>query len=139
MGRYCTEPQDHGLEKSIDMTRLLDICKPAIERGERVAANWPSLTSTGWRGRSSATRSPALRARGLPDGTVKLLFNGSAGQSFGAFVPRGVTLGLCGDTNDYLGKGLSGGTILVYPPRVALQGGREHHCRQRGLLRRHQR
>ena len=54
--------------------------------------------------------------QGLPDGTVNLLFNGSAGQSFGAFVPRGVTLGLCGDANDYLGKGLSGGMILVYPP-----------------------
>jgi glutamate synthase domain-containing protein 3 len=54
--------------------------------------------------------------RGLPDGTVDLRFNGSAGQSFGAFVPRGVTLRLCGDANDYLGKGLSGGTILVSPP-----------------------
>jgi glutamate synthase (ferredoxin) len=58
-------------------------------------------------------------AQGLPDGTIHLKFNGSAGQSFGAFVPRGITLELEGDANDYLGKGLSGGRIIVYPPKAS--------------------
>jgi glutamate synthase (ferredoxin) len=118
VGRYCSEPQDHGLDKSIDMTRLLDICMPAIERGERVDAelaitNIDRVVGTILGNEITRRHGP----QGLPDGTVNLLFNGSAGQSFGAFVPRGVTLGLCGDANDYLGKGLSGGTILVYPPK----------------------
>jgi len=118
VGRYCTEPQDHGLDKSIDMTRLLDVCTPAIERGERVAAelaitNIDRVAGTILGNEITRRHGP----QGLPDDTVNLLFNGSAGQSFGAFVPRGVTLRLCGDANDYLGKGLSGGTILVYPPQ----------------------
>ncbi|MBL0224201.1 MAG: glutamate synthase large subunit [Geobacteraceae bacterium] len=117
VGRYCTEQQDHGLEKSIDMTRLLDICKPAIERGEKVSAEL-SITNvdrvTGTILGNEITRNHG--AEGLPEGTVNLRFNGSAGQSFGAFIPRGITLQLSGDANDYLGKGLSGGTIVVYPP-----------------------
>jgi glutamate synthase (ferredoxin) len=117
VGRYCTEQQDHGLEKSIDMTRLLAICEPAIERGERVSAELPITNVDRVVGTivgNEITRSHG--ADGLPDGTVTLRFTGSAGQSFGAFVPRGVTLELSGDANDYLGKGLSGGTIVVYPP-----------------------
>ncbi len=117
VGRYCTEAQDHGLEKSIDMTRLLDICKPAIERGEPVSAELPITNVDRVVGTivgNEITRSHG--AEGLPDGTVNLKFHGSAGQSFGAFVPKGMTLELCGDANDYLGKGLSGGTIVVYPP-----------------------
>jgi glutamate synthase (ferredoxin) len=117
VGRYCTEQQDHGLEKSIDMTRLLDICQPAIERGERVSAELPITNVdrvTGTILGNEITRSHG--AGGLPEGTVHLRFNGSAGQSFGAFIPRGITLELSGDANDYLGKGLSGGTIVVYPP-----------------------
>ncbi|MDA8413070.1 MAG: glutamate synthase large subunit [Desulfobacteraceae bacterium] len=117
VGRYCTEQQDHGLEKSIDMTRLLDICRPAIERGEKVSAELPITNVDRVVGTilgNEITRSHG--AQGLPEGTVKLRFNGSAGQSFGAFIPRGITLELSGDANDYLGKGLSGGTIVVYPP-----------------------
>ncbi|MBC8017275.1 MAG: glutamate synthase large subunit, partial [Verrucomicrobia bacterium] len=118
VGRYCSEEQDHGLEKSIDLTRLLDICRPAIERGEKVSAEL-SITNVdrvvGTILGNEITRSHG--ANGLPDGTVNLRFNGSAGQSFGAFVPRGVTLELAGDANDYLGKGLSGGTIALYPPQ----------------------
>jgi glutamate synthase (ferredoxin) len=117
VGRYCTEQQDHGLEKSIDMTRLLEICKPAIERGEKVSAEL-SITNVdrvvGTILGNEITRSHG--AQGLPEGTVSLRFNGSAGQSFGAFIPKGITLELSGDANDYLGKGLSGGTIVVYPP-----------------------
>jgi glutamate synthase (ferredoxin) len=115
--RYCTEDQDHGLEKSIDMTRLLEICKPAIEKGEKVTAELPITNVDRVVGTivgNEITR--AHGAEGLPDNTVMLRFNGSAGQSFGAFIPRGMTLELSGDANDYLGKGLSGGTIIVHPP-----------------------
>ena len=118
VGRFCSETQDHGLEKSIDITRLLDLCQPAIERGEKVSAELPITNVDRVVGTilgNEITRSHG--AKGLPDGTVNLRFNGSAGQSFGAFVPRGVTLELAGDANDYLGKGLSGGTVVVYPPK----------------------
>jgi glutamate synthase (ferredoxin) len=117
VGRYCTEAQDHGLEKSIDMTRLLDICEPAINRGEPVSAELPITNIDRVVGTivgNEITRSHG--ADGLPEGTVNLRFHGSAGQSFGAFIPKGMTLELSGDANDYLGKGLSGGTIVVYPP-----------------------
>ncbi|HZV80922.1 MAG TPA: glutamate synthase large subunit, partial [Geobacteraceae bacterium] len=117
VGRYCTEAQDHGLEKTIDMTKLLDICRPAIERGEKVCAELPITNVDRVAGTivgNEITRSHG--PDGLPEGTVNLRFHGSAGQSFGAFVPNGVTLELSGDANDYLGKGLSGGTIVVYPP-----------------------
>ncbi|MBU5636885.1 glutamate synthase large subunit [Geomonas sp. Red69] len=115
--RYCTESQDHGLDKSLDMTRLLEICKPAIEKGEKVSAELPITNIDRVVGTivgNEVTR--AHGAAGLPDDTIRLKFRGSAGQSFGAFVPKGMTLELTGDVNDYLGKGLSGGTIVVYPP-----------------------
>jgi glutamate synthase (ferredoxin) len=115
--RYCTEAQDHGLEKSLDCTRLLEICKPAIERGEKVRAELPITNIDRVVGTivgNEVTR--AFGAHGLPDDTIRLKFHGSAGQSFGAFIPKGMTLELSGDANDYLGKGLSGGTIVVYPP-----------------------
>jgi len=117
VGRYCTEQQDHGLEKSIDMTRLLELCQPAIERGEKVSGELPITNVHRVVGTilgNEITRHHG--ANGLPDDTVDLTFNGSAGQSFGAFIPRGITLKLSGDANDYLGKGLSGGSIIVYPP-----------------------
>ncbi len=117
VGQYCTQSQDHGLDKSLDMTRLLAICQPAIERGEKVSAELP-ITNVhrvvGTIVGNEITRKHG--AAGLPHGTVNLLFNGSAGQSFGAFIPTGMTLELRGDANDYLGKGLSGGTIIVAPP-----------------------
>ncbi|MGH9903780.1 MAG: glutamate synthase-related protein, partial [Pyrinomonadaceae bacterium] len=116
-GRSCQIPQDHGLEKSLDITRLLEICKPAIERGEKVRAELPIRnvnrvvgTITG----SEITRK--YGSAGLPEDTIELRFKGSAGQSFGAFVPNGITLRLHGDANDYLGKGLSGGRLVVRPP-----------------------
>jgi glutamate synthase (ferredoxin) len=117
VGRYCIEAQDHGLEKSLDMTRLLEICAPAIEKGETVSAELPITNVDRVVGTivgNEVTRRHG--ADGLPEGTINLRFNGSAGQSFGAFVPKGMTLQLCGDANDYLGKGLSGGTVVVYPP-----------------------
>ena len=117
VGRYCTELQDHGLDSSLDLTVLLDLCRPAIERKEPVRAELPIRNINRVVGTilgNEITRK--YGAAGLPDGTVRLKFNGSAGQSFGAFVPPGVTLELEGDANDYLGKGLSGGRIILYPP-----------------------
>jgi glutamate synthase (ferredoxin) len=118
IGRFHSENQDHGLEKSLDVTKLLDICKPAIERGEKVKAELPIINVNRVVGTivgSEITKKhgPA----GLPEDTVHLKFNGSAGQSFGAFMPKGMTHELEGDANDYFGKGLSGGKLIVYPPK----------------------
>jgi len=118
VGRYCQMPQDHGLDKSLDLTQLLDLCRPAIEHGEKVKGeavvhniNRVVGTILG----NEITR--AHGAKGLPEDTVHLLLHGSAGQSLGAFIPKGITLELAGDANDYVGKGLSGGKIIVYPPK----------------------
>jgi glutamate synthase (ferredoxin) len=116
VGRYCQIPQDHGLEKSLDMTVLLDLCKPAIENGEAVKATLPIRNVNRAVGTILGNEITKHHWNGLPDDTVHLHFQGSAGQSFGAFVPKGVTLELEGDANDYLGKGLSGGKIILYPP-----------------------
>jgi glutamate synthase (ferredoxin) len=115
VGRYCQIPQDHGLEKSLDMTVLLDLCKPAIENGEKVKATLPIKNVNRVVGTILGNEITKRHWHGLPEDTVHLHFQGSAGQSFGAFVPKGVTLELEGDANDYLGKGLSGGKIVVYP------------------------
>lgn len=119
VGRYCQIPQDHGLEKSLDMTVLLDLCQPAIERGEAVKATLPIKNVNRVVGTILGNEITKRHWEGLPEDTVHLHFQGSAGQSFGAFVPKGVTLELEGDTNDYLGKGLSGGKIMLYPPKVS--------------------
>jgi glutamate synthase (ferredoxin) len=118
VGRYRQIAQDHGIEKSLDVTKLLAICRPAIEHGEKVKAELPIRNVhrvVGTIVGSEITRKHG--PDGLPDGTIHLKFTGSAGQSFGAFVPRGMTLELEGDANDYFGKGLSGGRIIVYPPK----------------------
>jgi len=118
VGRYRQQEQDHGLEKSLDLTQLLDLCKPAIDRGEKVRAELPIRnvhrvvgTITG----SEVTKKHG--PNGLPEDTILIKFHGSAGQSFGAFMPKGMTLELEGDANDYFGKGLSGGKLIVYPPK----------------------
>jgi glutamate synthase (ferredoxin) len=117
VGRYCRIDQDHGLEKSLDYTTLLPLCKPALEERTPVTAKLPIRNVhrvVGTMVGSELTR--RYGATGLPEDTIKLHFRGSAGQSFGAFIPRGMTLVLEGDSNDYIGKGLSGGKIIVYPP-----------------------
>jgi len=117
VGRFCRMPQDHGLEKSLDMSVLLDLCKPAIERGEKVRATLPVKNVNRVVGTITGNEiTLKYGEEGLPDETIHLHFQGSSGQSFGAFVPSGMTLELEGDTNDYLGKGLSGGRIILYPP-----------------------
>ncbi|MEO1181153.1 MAG: glutamate synthase-related protein, partial [Cyanobacteria bacterium J06636_28] len=119
VGRYCQIPQDHGLDKALDMTTLLDLCEPAIERGETVSATLPICNINRVVGTILGNEITKKHWDGLPDDTVNLIFQGSAGQSFGAFVPAGVTLRLEGDGNDYVGKGLSGGKIVVYPSKAA--------------------
>jgi glutamate synthase (NADPH) large chain len=120
IGRFRQISQEHGLEKSIDLTVLLDACRPAIERGEKVMVKLPIRnvhrvvgTITG----GEVTKK--WGAAGLPEDTISARFEGSAGQSFGAFMPKGMTFTLEGDANDYVGKGLSGGKIIVYPPERA--------------------
>ena len=115
VGRYCQMAQDHGLAKSLDLTTLLELCRPAIERGEKVRATLPIRNVNRVVGTILGNEITKRHWQGLPDDTVHLHFKGSAGQSFGAFIPRGVTLELEGDANDYVGKGLSGGRIIVYP------------------------
>lgn len=120
VGRYCTTSQDHGLNRSLDIQELMTICEPALERQEHVHAVLPIRNINRVVGTilgSEVTR--RYGAAGLPDGTIKLHFRGSAGQSFGAFVPKGMTLSLEGDSNDYFGKGLSGGRLIVYPSEKA--------------------
>ncbi|HEX5055441.1 MAG TPA: glutamate synthase large subunit [Gammaproteobacteria bacterium] len=117
VGRFAQMTQDHGLEKSLDVTKLLDLCKPAIERGEKVSAELPIHNVN--RVVGTITGSEVTRkwgAKGLPEDTISIKFNGSAGQSFGAFMPKGMSFTLEGDANDYCGKGLSGGKIIVRPP-----------------------
>jgi len=117
VGRYCQMAQDHGIDKALDITVLLDLCKPALERGEKVKATLPIRNVNRVTGTILGNEiTKRYGAEGLPEDTVHLHFKGSAGQSFGAFVPKGVTLELEGDTNDYIGKGLSGGKIILYPP-----------------------
>jgi glutamate synthase (ferredoxin) len=120
VGRYRQIDQDHGLDKSLDVTTLLDLCKPAIERGAKVEASLPIRnvnrvvgTITG----SEVTK--RFGAAGLPEDTIRLHFTGSAGQSFGAFLPHGMSFTLEGDANDYVGKGLSGGKLAIFPSSEA--------------------
>jgi glutamate synthase (NADPH/NADH) large chain len=117
VGGYCQMSQDHGLKRSLDQRELLPICAPALERGETVAAIVPVRNTDRVVGTllgSALTK--RYGAAGLPEDTIKLHLQGNAGQSFGAFIPPGMTLALEGDANDYLGKGLSGGKIIVYHP-----------------------
>ena len=114
---YCCVAQDHGLENALDNQSLLDLCEKALEDGTHVKAKLPIKNTNRVVGTilgSEVTRQ--FGADGLPADTIHLHFQGSAGQSFGAFVPPGVTLELEGDANDYYGKGLSGGRMILYPP-----------------------
>ena len=118
VGIYCSTQQDHGLDKSLDVTTLVPLCKDAIEAREPVDIILPVQNTNRTVGTILGYHiTKRYGAEGLPEDTIRVHFNGSAGMSFGAFVPKGVTMTLEGDANDYLGKGLSGGKIIVYPPR----------------------
>ncbi|MGA0116088.1 MAG: glutamate synthase-related protein, partial [Burkholderiales bacterium] len=115
VARFHNESQDHGLDKALDH-RLIELAAPALERGDKVAIDMPIRNIN----RTVGTMLSGEVAKryghdGLPDDTIHVRFAGSAGQSLGAFLSRGITIDLIGDTNDYCGKGLSGGRIIVQP------------------------
>ena len=119
---YCSGSQDHSLDKALDQ-QLITQARAAIDSGERVSftseiANVNRTVGT----MLGHEITKAYGANGLPDGTVIIDFHGSAGNSFGAFVPKGVTLRLKGDANDFVGKGLSGGRIVIAPADNAPEG-----------------
>jgi len=116
-GLYHSEAQDHGLSDVLDW-QLLQAAQPALEKGEKIRASFPIKNTDRATGTLLSNEiSRKYRADGLPDDTIHFSFTGTAGQSFGAFNARGVTLELEGDANDYFGKGLSGARLIVYPSR----------------------
>jgi glutamate synthase (ferredoxin) len=120
VGRFRQIAQDHGLEKSLDVMTLLELCRPAIEHGTPVSAQLPVRNVNRVVGTiTGAEVTKKWGAQGLPADTIRVTFTGSAGQSFGAFLPPGMTFTLEGDANDYVAKGLSGGKLIIYPPRAA--------------------
>jgi glutamate synthase (NADPH/NADH) large chain/glutamate synthase (ferredoxin) len=113
---YCSSRQDHGLDKALDQ-QLIVMSREALDSGKPVKFS----TTIANVNRTVGTMlghelTKAYGGQGLPDGTIDITFDGSAGNSFGAFLPRGITLRVYGDANDYVGKGLSGGRIVVRPP-----------------------
>jgi glutamate synthase (ferredoxin) len=112
--------QNHRLEDSLDRRVLLGLCKGALERASKVNVTIPIHNVNRVVGTIlGAEITKRYGAKGLPDDTINIKFVGSAGQSFGAFLPRGVTLTIEGDSNDHIGKGLSGGKIVVYPSALS--------------------
>jgi glutamate synthase domain-containing protein 2/glutamate synthase domain-containing protein 3 len=122
--RFNTQKQDHGLANSIDERHLIKLGEPALAGGSKVRADLEIRNVD----RTAGTTLSGLVARkyghaGLPDDTIHFKFTGHAGQSFGCFLAHGITMELEGDANDYCGKGLSGGKIIVYPPKAAIDAG----------------
>lgn len=121
LSHHFTTPQDHQINTTLDMAKLVRMCRPALEEQKHIRARLRIKNTdrvTGTLLGSEITK--RYGENGLPEDTIKLSFVGSAGQSFGAFIPKGLTLSLEGDANDYVGKGLSGGKIIVSPPRESI-------------------
>lgn len=117
---YCSKKQEHHLRKALDYRLLKTMCRKAVEKGEKVSVSLPIKNTDRVVGTMLGSDITSRYGEaGLPDDTIHLKFTGSAGQSFGAFAPHGMTLTLEGDSNDHVGKGLSGGKIIVYPPNEA--------------------
>ncbi len=115
VSRFHTETQEHGLDRALDH-RLIELAASALERGEKITIEMPIRNINRTAGTMlSGEVAKRYGHEGLPDDTIRVRFAGSAGQSLGAFLSRGITLELIGDTNDYCGKGLSGGHITVQP------------------------
>jgi glutamate synthase (NADPH/NADH) large chain len=113
----CTRAQDHGLDLALD-NKLVELAQPAIQSGREVRFELPIVNTNRTVGTIlSHTVAKRWGESCLPDDTIHFKFNGSAGQSLGAFLAHGITLELEGDANDYVGKGLSGGRIVIYPPK----------------------
>jgi glutamate synthase (NADPH/NADH) large chain len=124
--RHCVTGQDHGLDRALDNTLIL-LAEGALEQGTPVRLELPVRNvnrTVGTMLGSEVTR--RWGGEGLPDNTIDVTLTGSAGQSLGAFLPRGVTLRLSGDANDYLGKGLSGGRIIAAPDPAATFAAEQH-------------
>ncbi|GAB2975317.1 glutamate synthase large subunit [Amycolatopsis acidiphila] len=124
--RHQVVAQDHGLDKALDNT-LIQLAEGALSSGDRVKLELPVRNvnrTVGTMLGSELTK--RWGGEGLPDDTIDVTFTGTAGQSFGAFVPRGITLRLIGDANDYVAKGLSGGRVVVRPPRESQFAAEEH-------------
>ena len=118
-GLYKQEEQDHGIAEVLDW-KLLKAAQPALEKQERISASFPVKNTDRTIGTILSNEiSKKYKGEGLPDDTIHFNFSGTAGQSFGAFNAKGVTLELEGDANDYFGKGLSGAKLIVYPPKQA--------------------
>jgi glutamate synthase domain-containing protein 3 len=118
--RRCVRSQEHSLEQSLDATILIPACRAAVEHAKPIELRLPIRNVNRTVGTMLGYHiTKRWGSRGLADDTIQVHFTGSAGQSFGAFVPRGVSFTLEGDANDYWGKGLSGGKLVVYPPRTS--------------------
>jgi glutamate synthase (NADPH/NADH) large chain len=115
-GLHCLEKQDHGISEVLDW-HLLKMAQPSLERQERVEASFAIKNTDRTVGTILSNEITKLYRAGLPDDTIHFSFTGTAGQSFGAFTTKGITLELEGDANDYFGKGLSGARLVIYPPR----------------------
>ncbi len=139
---YCSSRQDHGLDKALDQ-QLIVMSREALDSGTPVRFSTTIANTNRTVGTMLGHElTKAYGGQGLPDGTIDITFDGSAGNSFGAFVPKGITLRVYGDANDYVGKGLSGGRHRGAPVGQRARGLRrrgEHHRRQRDPVRRHQR
>jgi glutamate synthase (NADPH/NADH) large chain len=118
---YCSSRQDHGLDKALDQ-QLITMCREALDSGTPVRFSTTIANTNRTVGTMLGHElTKAYGGQGLPDGTIDITFDGSAGNSFGAFVPKGITLRVYGDANDYVGKGLSGGRLVVRPSDNAPQ------------------
>ncbi len=116
---HNTESQDHGLENVLDW-RMLEVAKPALEKREKISADLPIVNTDRSVGAILSNEiSKKYRGEGLPGDTIHLKFHGSAGQSFGVFGAKGLTLEVEGDANDYFGKGLSGAKLILYPSKAS--------------------
>lgn len=114
---YKTQDQDHGLEKALD-NELIRLAKPALETGEKVNIEHEIININRVVGTMLSNEvAKRWKAEMLPDDTINIKLNGSAGQSLGAWLAKGITLTVEGDANDFVGKGLSGGKIIIYPPK----------------------
>jgi glutamate synthase domain-containing protein 3 len=114
VARFQVDTQDHGLDRALDL-KLIERCRPAIERGEKVHFMEEARNVNRSVGAMLSGELVRHRPEGLPDGTIHIQMEGTGGQSFGAFLANGITMYLIGDANDYTGKGLSGGRIVVRP------------------------
>ncbi|HTY29633.1 MAG TPA: glutamate synthase-related protein, partial [Mycobacterium sp.] len=119
---YCSSRQDHGLDKALDQ-QLIVMSREALDAGSPVRFSTTIANTNRTVGTMLGHElTKAYGANGLPDGTIDITFEGSAGNSFGAFVPKGITLRVYGDANDYVGKGLSGGRIVLRPSDTTPEG-----------------